>query len=645
MWNRKKIKKTKDVVISLSQQRAQRLFQIAIACFLAIGMASLVAKGSTLPILLGAMFFLLVSSVFAWRGKTMIAASILLLDLTVMLSVLVWVSGGVHDIAMLGYPMVLVLAAILGNTYLFLILLGLIALYSSAIVLLTIEGSFLMVFPTITYSHLVFVNGILLVTGFGVYLLVRDLHNLMSSLKEENALVRRREQQIVELANQDQLTGLPNRRYAENTFDEMADLAEQNNETLVIFFFDLDNFKPVNDSLGHAAGDELLQQLAARLQKVADKNDVLCRFGGDEFIWLKSISSTDEKDLERQMTANANELLVTALQPFFIMQNKIDISGSVGIAIAPEHGNTFFDLCRSSDLAMYHAKTKGRNTYSFYSEDLNRVSIDRYQLLKNMRNALYDNRFEVWYQPKIELATNKIIACEALIRWPQSDGSFIGPDRFIPVAESSGLITEIGAWVLEQACRDCMYWQREGYKDVRVAVNVSYVQFRAGSFPQLVEQVLRKTGLAAQMLELELTESLLINDEDEVQKQLNELSSMGVTIAIDDFGTGYSNLGYLRSFNARALKIDKSFVLALGVSKRDEPLVKAMIQIAQSLGLSTIAEGVEDEESLTKLRSLECTVGQGYLWSPALPLSTWLEFMQQYGGSKAMAYETQPKLH
>lgn len=642
MWT---MKTTKEVIFSLSEQRSQRIFQIAIACFIAVGLASLVAKGSTKPILLTAMFFLVVASVFAWRGKTMVAASVLLLDMALMLSVLVWVSGGVHDIGMLGYPMVLVLAAILGNTYLFLGLLALVLLYSSIVVFLTVQGIFVMEFPTVTYAHMIYVNGILLVTGFGVYLLVRDLHTLMDSLKEENALVKDREQQIVELANQDQLTGLPNRRYAESSFPALSRYARKYQKTLVVYFFDLDNFKPVNDSLGHAAGDELLQQLAARLQKVVCGNDILARFGGDEFIWLKAIESRNEEELEEKIIENAQQLLATALQPFFIMQNKIDITGSVGVAIAPRDGDSFLELCRTSDLAMYHAKTKGRNTYSFYYEDLNRVSVDRYQLLKAMRNALNKNEFEVWYQPKVDLTTNMIVACEALIRWPQKDGSFIVPDRFIPVAESSGLITEIGAWVLNQACKDCMHWRELGFDDVRVAVNVSYVQFRAGKLPQLVEDVLRKFNMPAQMLELELTESLLINDDVEVQKQIDELNNMGVSLAIDDFGTGYSNLGYLRRFNARCLKIDKSFVLSLGVSDRDESLVKAMVQIAQSLGLGTIAEGVEDESALKKLLAFGCERGQGYFWSPALPINSWLEFLRQQGGKKKIAYAEQPKLH
>lgn len=645
MKSKKIITKTKDVVFSLTEQRSQRLFQIAIACFVALALASTVARGHIVPVLLTAMVFLLGAGFLAWRGKTILAATVLLLDITIMLSVLVWQAGGIHDIGMLGFPGVLVLAAVLGSGYLFLGLLALILLYASLIIVFTVQGIFEVNMPTVTYAHLIYVNSILAVTGFSVYLLVRDLHNLMKSLKKENALARHREQQIIDLVNQDQLTGLPNRRFAENSFASLSEYANKNKQTLVVYFFDLDNFKPVNDSLGHAAGDEVLQQLASRLQKLVGKNDILSRFGGDEFIWLKVIDSKDEAELEKKIIANAQELLTTTLQPFFIMQHKIDITGSVGIAIAPQDGENFLELCRASDLAMYHAKTKGRNTYSFYYQDLGRVSIDRYQLLKAMRNALTDHQFEVWYQPKIDLSTNQVVSCEALIRWQQTDGSFISPERFIPVAESSGLITEIGQWVLEQACKDCMRWREQGFANVGVAVNVSIVQFRAGQLPQLVEAVLRKTGLPAQLLELELTESLLINDEDEVQQQINELNEMGVRLAIDDFGTGYSNLGYLRRFNARSLKIDKSFVLSLGVSERDEPLVKAMVQIAQSLGLNTIAEGVEDNEALHKLRALGCERGQGYLWSQALPMSSWLEFLRQQGGNNKTAYAEQPKLH
>lgn len=622
--------KTKEILEQLTEKRAKRLWQIAIATTMGLALAIVVAKGSTQPILMVAMCFMLLAGWFAKQQRTLLSATLLLTTLFMMLSVLVAVSGGIHDIGMLGYPLVLVLAAMLGNTYLFLGLLLAIVLYSSIIAIMTVQGRFHMIFPPMTYAHLVYVNVLFLVTGFSVFLLFRDLHRLMLSLRDENNRVKEREKIIVQLANQDQLTGLPNRRYAENYFEELFEKANKDQTRLAVYFLDLDNFKPVNDSLGHAAGDLVLQQLAQRLQALSAPEDILCRFGGDEFLWIKPIDQGQNKSLKKELGDIAEKLLQAAIAPFHVMQNKIDISGSVGIALAPDQGSTFAELCRAADLAMYHAKTKGRNTYSFYDDDLDRINIDKYQLLKKMREALTGQQFEVWYQPKFDLKENRTKGCEALIRWPQKQGGFITPDEFIPLAESSGLIAEIGAWVLERACLDAVRWRENGFIDVKVAVNLSYVQFRDGSLPKQVEQILTRTGLPAHALELELTESLLINDEDGIQKQLDTIVSMGVSIAIDDFGTGYSNLSYLRQFNARFLKIDKSFISALGVSQRDEPLVQAMIQMAHSLGLRTVAEGVETIASLEHLRLMGCDVGQGYYWSPALPYAKWLSYLQEH---------------
>lgn len=633
MLSESEIKMPAGAFQELTEARARRLLQLSSACLVGMIIAAIVADGATKPILMGSVVLMFLAGWLAWRRKTLLSATILLLDLTVMLSVLVWVSGGIHDIAMLGYPMVLVLAAILGNAYLFLGLLAIIILYCSLVAVLTVKGTFVMVFPPVTYSHVLYVDIIFLITGFGVYLLALDLHRLMLSLKEENARVLEREQLIVRLANRDQLTDLHNRRYAEFHFNEFLSKAYQEQKKVAVFFLDLDNFKPVNDSLGHAAGDQLLRQLSQRLQTLSAPDDMLCRFGGDEFLWIRKVDNIPALELEQVLNKSAEQLLAAANTSFFIMENKIDISASVGMAIAPTHGETFIELCRFADLAMYHAKTKGRNTFSYYYEDLNRISIDKYHLLKNMREALSTHQFEVWYQPKVSLQSEQLIGCEALIRWPQQKGGFISPDEFIPLAESSGLIVGIGEWVLEQACQACADWRAAGFSHLKVAVNVSYVQFRDGEFPATVERILRQTGVPATALELELTESLLIDDEDQIQKQLAYLHGMGVSLAIDDFGTGYSNLGYLRRFNARCLKIDKSFVSALGVSDRDEPLVKAMIQMAHSLGLQTIAEGVEDENCLRQLITLGCDEGQGYLWSPAMHQEQWLTYMQQYTNS------------
>lgn len=646
MLSEYKFKQAIMVFQELTDKRAQRLLQLSIVCVIGIALAAIFARGSTKPILLTAMLMMSVSGWFAWQKKILLSASVLLIDLTIMLSVLVWVSGGIHDIGMLGYPMILVMAAILGNAYLFLSLLAVILVYCTAIAIMTVQGSFVMHFPEMTYAHAMYVDIILLVTGFGVYILVSDLHRLMTSLREENARVIERERMIVQLANRDQLTDLHNRRYAEHHFGDFLSQAYKKQMRLALFFLDLDNFKPVNDSLGHAAGDQVLRTLSQRLQEISGPDDILCRFGGDEFLWIKAVDYGDCKAAHAALEKDAQKILQAACKPFFIMENKIDISGSVGISIAPKDGETFIELSRAADLAMYHAKTKGRNTYHFYSEDLNRISIDKYHMLKKMRDGLAKHEFQVWYQPKINLSTNQIISCEALIRWPQEDGSFIYPDEFIPLAESSGLIAEIGLWVLEQACLDCRSWHQAGYTDVSVAVNVSYVQFRDGTLPAKVEEILKRTGLPAQFLELELTESLLIDDEDDIQHQLDRINNMGIELAIDDFGTGYSNLGYLRNFNARRLKIDKSFITALGVSERDEPLVKAMIQMAHSLNLSIIAEGIEDEETMHKLIKLGCDEGQGYFWSKPIPMAQWQQFLQQHASRYGHAkIEQQPTIH
>ena len=630
------------VLQSESDVRARRLLQIVGFTLIGLGIAMLVADGMTRITLVVAVGVLSVSGWFAWQNKTQLSAGILLWTLLVMLSVLAWNSGGVRDMAVLGYPGLLVFAAILGTPALFFGLLAAIVAYCSLLAILAINGHFEMVIPPISYAHLIFTNVILILTGFSVYLLLLDMRRLMSSLRDENRRVTEREQIIARLANQDQLTALPNRRYAEHHFDVLLEQARRQQRPMIVLFLDLDNFKPVNDSLGHAAGDLLLQQLAARLQALQKPGDVICRFGGDEFLWLLLADTT--RSLQGQADERAKQLLAAATTPFFIMQTQIDISGSVGVAFAPEHGESFADLCRAADLAMYHAKEKGRNTFSYFYDDLNRISIDKFHLLKRIRNALKQQQFQLFYQPKYHLGEHKLTGCEALIRWPQRDGSFINPDEFIPLAESSGIIADIGRWVLERACTDCVRWRQQGHTNISVAVNVSYVQFRDGSLPQVVESVLCQTGLPAFLLELELTESLLISDDQSIQQQLDRLHAMGVTLAIDDFGTGYSNLGYLRRFNARRLKIDKSFVSALGVSQRDEPLVRAMIQMAHSLNLLVVAEGIEDQEALQQLQRLGCDEGQGYHWSRALPMTEWLDYLQQNTNNRQPAQPQPPLL-
>lgn len=618
----------------LVDKRPRRLLQISLVTFVGLAVAAALATGTTRVILLIGVLGMLLSGGFAWRGKITASATLFLLNQLILLSCLIWAYGGVRDLAMLGYPGLLVFAVILGNAYIFAGILLLIVLYCTALIVMTVQGQFTIVLPDLTYSHIFFVNIIFLLTGFSVYLLVKDLSSLMVSLRRENERVREREKTITELARYDQLTGLFNRRDAEKRFALMMQEAHREGCQLAVFFLDLDNFKPVNDSLGHAAGDLLLQELSRRLKASMGPRELLYRFGGDEFMLVRMKLPPDPEQWEGILHGRAKQLLEIVREPMQIMQHKIVTTASIGVAIAPFHGDNFAEVCRLADLAMYAAKQNGRNGFCVYHDELGRASVDKFRMLKRMQDAIDNQEFQLWYQPKICLSTGKTLAAEALLRWPQADGSHIYPDVFIPLAEESGLIADLGRWVAEQAIVDCAGWQAQGFADVGVSINVSSVQFRCCSLPERIAEKLAVTGLPAAHLELELTESLLIDDDEGVQQQLQQLSRLGVGLAIDDFGTGYSNISYLNRFGAQRLKIDKSFIMPLTDEKADDGLVRAMLQIAASLNFKVVAEGVETQVCLERLQQLGCGEGQGYYWSPAMPLAAWLDYLAGHCASE-----------
>ncbi|KKO45469.1 diguanylate cyclase [Arsukibacterium ikkense] len=605
----------------LYRLRTKRLLQIIGLTLFGLVLAVAVAGGTTKWVLLAGCFALALAAILAYQRQIMPATFVLLWAMCLMLSALAFISGGIRDLALLGYPGVLVFAAMLGNSRLFFSLISFMLAFCGLLTYLAVSGIVTPVIPLISVAHFVFIGTILLVTGVSVYLLYRDQQRLMHSLQNENHRVKQSQAHIEHLALHDSLTALPNRVYCQQHFQQLYTECLASEQRLAVLFLDLDNFKPVNDSLGHAAGDLLLQQLARRLENQLTANDVLCRFGGDEFLVLVPHFVNTET-----LAAKASALLAQTTAPFFIMQNQIEISGSVGIAIAPDDGCEFSEICKHADMAMFQAKADGRNVFRFYHDELNKASIDKFNLLQLMRKALKKREFQLYFQPKLQLAEQRIIGAEALIRWPQPDGSMISPDEFIPLAESSGLIVEIGEWVLQQACLACSRWQQQGY-DLTVAVNLSFVQFRDGKLEQQVQQALSAAALPAHALELELTESLLIGEGDNIALQLAAMHQLGIRFSIDDFGTGYSNLGYLRRFNASRLKIDKSFILSLCLSERDEPLVRAIIQMSKSLGLKTVAEGIEDSATAARLALLGCDEGQGFYWAKPLPEGDFLGFV------------------
>ncbi len=602
-----------DAITDFRQFRSYRLLQISGITLLGLLISLLLAKGLTQVIIAVGAATLLLAAIFALKQHVLTAAYILLWSMAAMLSLLSLTGAGLLDLAMLGFPGLLIFAALLGSVGLFTSLLSFVVALCVLLTWLTLNGHITPHTPILSWPHLVFVLVIFLITGYSVYLMVRDMRRLMLSLQQENAKVQASRLRIQHLAHHDSLTNLPNRLFGEQLFHQRLPLCLRDNKQLALLFIDLDNFKPVNDALGHAAGDELLKQLATRLNATLPPEHNIIRFGGDEFLVLAPCGD------KQHLADLAQKLIEQTTAVFTILQTQVTVSASVGIACAPDDGRDFKQLCRKADIAMYRAKEDGRNTFHFFDDSLDQANEDKFQLLQRLRQALHQRQFAIYLQPKIQLHSGDVTSVEALLRWPQADGSMIGPDTFIPLAESSGLINEIGAWVIEEACQCLARLRAQGHTRLRVAVNLSVVQFNDGKLPKRVQQALAKAGLPADALELELTESLLIGDTDHIQQQLDTLSALGLTFAIDDFGTGYSNLSYLRSFNATTLKIDRSFISTHAQWQANEPLVRAIIQMASSLGLTTVAEGIENAETAALLAELGCNEGQGYYWSPAVP--------------------------
>jgi diguanylate cyclase (GGDEF)-like protein/PAS domain S-box-containing protein len=421
------------------------------------------------------------------------------------------------------------------------------------------------------------------------------------------------EERVQFLAYYDALTGLPNRTLFRDRVAKALAGARRQECRVAILFLDLDRFKDINDSLGHSVGDLLLQEVAERVRTWGREQDTVARLGGDEFL----IMLTDVKDVaDAAVTAQG---LIDAMTAEFVVQgHSLKVSCSIGISIFPEHGEDGESLINRADAAMYSAKDYGRNHFRFFTEDMNAQAVERLTLENSLRLALEKEELFLMYQPQMHIATGGITGLEALLRWQHADLGLVPPDKFIRIAENSGLIVPIGEWVLRTACSQARKWQDEGLAPVTIAVNVSAIQFRQKNFCELIRRVLRDTGLAPQYLELELTESLLLSDADLMLSVVQELTAMGLTLAIDDFGTGYSSFAYLRQFRVRKLKIDRVFIRDVAVNPDDAAITTAIISMAKSLRLKVIAEGVENEAQMSFLRAHHCDEIQGYYFSKPL---------------------------
>jgi diguanylate cyclase (GGDEF)-like protein len=440
-----------------------------------------------------------------------------------------------------------------------------------------------------------------------------ELMEANEKLQEENAERKQAEERIRYMAHFDALTGLPNRVLLQDRIKQAITQAHRNKSRLAILFIDLDYFKHINDSLGHQVGDCLLQLVADRLQRCLRKGDSVARLGGDEFVVSIVFNNNDDAALVAQ------KVLDTLGQPFVVANNELHVGGSIGIGLYPDDGADVESLMQAADLAMYYAKEKGRGNYQFFTPALNKRARQHLELGSRLRQALMQNEFELHFQPQVDIETGAIFSAEALLRWRQPGKEApTSCSTFIAIAEETGLILPIGEWVLRQACRQLKRWRDGGYPQLRIAVNLSPRQFCQPNFLAIIKNILNETGLSAAALDLEITESLLLQRSEDNIATLRQLVEMGIQLSIDDFGTGYSSLAYLQRFPVHTLKIDQSFVCGIGHNLSDTALVTAIIAMAHSLHLKVLAEGVETMQQADFLKAHGCLAAQGFYYSKAV---------------------------
>jgi diguanylate cyclase (GGDEF)-like protein/PAS domain S-box-containing protein len=424
---------------------------------------------------------------------------------------------------------------------------------------------------------------------------------------------KKTEQQLQRLAHYDSLTGLANRTLLNAHLEQAIHLAHRNAWQLAVVFIDLDHFKEINDSLGHSAGDRLLTAVAARLREQIRESDLIARLGGDEFvIILSKISNT------APVAGVLEKIRLVLAQPFVLESYELSVTASMGVSVYPADGSDRELLLRNADAAMYHAKDAGRDGWSFYSTAMNRQTRRRLQLSTGLRQAVQQQQFMLVYQPQVNLETGRISGIEALIRWQHPELGVVSPAEFIPLAEDTGLIEEVGEWVLAEACRQYRAWHHQRLNPARISVNVSARQFKSGRFPKIVQRVLGRTGMDPACLELEITESLLVRGDARLLHDMHELRALGIRFSIDDFGTGYSSLSYLKRLPVSSLKADRSFVRDVPDDSDDVAILAATISMAHNLNLRVVAEGVETDAQLEFLRAQGCDELQGFLISRPL---------------------------
>lgn len=432
------------------------------------------------------------------------------------------------------------------------------------------------------------------------------------------------QRELIKLAHHDVLTGLPNRILLHDRLQQARALAHRMRSRFALLFLDMDRFKIINDTLGHAVGDDLLRMIAQRLKACFRETDTVARIGGDEFVVLM-LNVADRSDI----SSLCDSLLIELAQPFTIRSHELFVTTSGGVCTYPDDEGNVETMMQKADIAMYHAKALGRNNVQFYNDSMDQNASRRFTIANSMRRGLDRGEFRLYYQPKLDVSTDCIVATEALVRWQHPELGLLAPTEFIQLAEESGLIVDLGEWVLREACRQNMAWRQDGMEGLRVAVNLSGYQLQHSRLVETVRTILEETGMPGEQLEFEITESVIMQNPDYAVEVLNEISSLGIHISIDDFGTGYSSLSHLKRFSVNTLKIDKSFVRDVESNSTDAAIASAIIAMGSSLNLKVIAEGVETKQQMDFLRDNNCDQVQGFLISRPLPADQALEVLRQ----------------
>lgn len=591
-----------------------RVFMLAVMILFAIELALTnfdhieVAFSVTLLLLVGLYYWL-------DEDTVQVVGGVLIWSVNTLIFYFTWVNRGLFDTAMLAYPSILLLAFIMGSRLIYIPLL--ISIIVQVIVVFVGHQLGAISQELIVNTNLVLrtSNIIIMLSMFGLisYLFVRSFKQQLDKTNQEKKTYIAKLKKSQNLLQRDPLTKLPNEYVCQNEISALLKEMKSNHAVLAFMVLDIINLRQINNSFGHNIGDKLLVEIANRLLILAQEQEFIYRFHGNEFVLVKSAIETKEIDVLKERVLQA---IVTE---FNIDDYEISALCSLGISVAPFDGETLEELRAKAHLALQYGKTQHKNIAQYYKPEIKTQIDNKFIFMGEIKQAIRNREFLVYYQPKVNLQTEKIVGVEALVRWQHPQKGWIPPNVFIPAAEEAGLISEITKFVLKTACRECVKWQQAGFKDISVAINLSAVDFKRGNLPQLISSTLAQTEMSPHLLELEITESTIFDDITYIQSQIRQLQQKGISFAIDDFGTGYSNLGYLEKFNVSVLKIDQSFVKKVAEAEHEKHIVNAIITLSKSLEIINVAEGIENEYTASWLRYAGCQIGQGYYWYKPMP--------------------------